>query len=232
MSSFVRKIILIIAAMFLAGCASAPMAPEARAKIHKVSISKEVIAPKPSIYTPSTTAGAVVGGAIGAAIASSADDGSDGEKYLLSNHIDIKKIFRQDLIKELKARKLFTVRNSGKTDATIDIEITNYGFWLGGEFMNFDVVRPTLYVRLHVKDPAGQELWTGYDFVGNMSPMTDPVSIEEVMKKPALAEKSLRHASKLVAKLLVANMEGREVPETEIAAVKVSGSELLSAAKK
>lgn len=227
-----RRIILIAAALYLVGCAGTPpMKPDERAMIRQVTISEDVIAPKPTIYSSAVTAGAVVGGAVGAAIASSASDSSPEEQYLLSNNIDIKKIFRQDLINELESRELFMVGDSGKTDATIDITITNYGFWVGGKFMNFDAVRPTLYVRLNVKDTSGKEIWSGFDFVGNMSSMTDVVSLEDVRAKPEVAERSLRQVSKLVAKLLVADIEGREVPDEEIASVKVSDSELLSIAK-
>ena len=227
-----KKIIVIFAAMYLAGCAgSVPMKPEERAKIRQVTINKNIQTPKPTIYGSAETAGTIVGGALGAVIASGGDDASVDENYLLSNNIDIKKIFKQDLLKELKARGLFKVVDSGKSDATIDITITNYGFWIGGKFMNFDAVRPTLYVRLSIKDVSGKEIWSGYDFVGNMSSMTEIVSVEEVMAKPVVAEKSLRQASKLVAKLLVADIEGREVPDKEISSVKVNDSELLSMAK-
>lgn len=227
-----KKLLLIIAAVYLSGCAgTVAMKPEQRANIHTVAINKDVTAPKPTIYNSGVTAGAAVGGAIGALIVSSNTDTSQEEQYFLSNNIDIKEIFRQDLINELTARNLFTLTDSDKADTTISITITNYGFWLGGKFLNFDIVRPTLYAQLSFSDASGKEIWRGVDFVGNMSSMTNEVSITDVMKNPKLAEMSLRQASKLVAKLLVAHVEGREVPDEEKSSLKLSESELLTAAQ-
>ena len=226
-----RIILFILSIAVLSGCAgTVPMKPEDRERISTVTINKEIKAVKPTLYSTILIEDVdyTFGDALGPNMVKAPEGASEEEKFLLSNNIDIKKIFKADLLREIQARKIFKVVKGGRSDAIIDISINFYGFALSGEFLKFDKVKPMLNVTVTIKDKTGKQIWAGTEYITNLSGLTESVSNIGLRQNPVVAEKSLRHISKFLAKFLMADLEGRKLDQSELSGVRVEKSELMS----
>lgn len=192
-----RKILLISIVLLLSGCASSvPLQQDIRNSITTVSIS--LSDKKPELFYQG------------------AEDIAAREKFFASNNIDIKKMIRTELMREIEEKKIFRFAKKGQSDANIEIYVNVYGFGLGGEFMNFYIVKPLMNASIKLTDKTGKEIWVTTEFITNTSGLTDKVDIRELKDKPEVVKKSLRHASRIVAKLLATQIEGREATASEL----------------
>jgi len=186
-------------AFFLAGCAAVqPISDVERKKIASVTINPAVIKPPAMSYLGS--AGGLMFGAIGAAIAApSMEESRKGNQaYVEANGIFIEKIVLEEMTAAIQRSGKFPLGASPQPDgAVIDISIVQYGFSIPHGFTSKLV--PTLFVRCDMKNAAGKVVWSSSERVMTLGNPVEAVEPEVFRSDPKAMEVSWRAAAKHIA---------------------------------
>jgi|GEM_PF-4052268 len=200
---------LLILAMVLAlpSCATNQKITAAdKEKIGEISIAETVIKSDSFYYYgPASTVGMMFG-AIGGAVAASANQAPAAEMKKLSedNGILPDQIAREALTKAMAESGKFRIA-SGKSQAgnTIVISVPLYGLSIPNGFSSELI--PVFMIRCEMFDANGKKIWSVSESASIMNSAAQPASFDQIKADPKLLEAAWHVAAREVSKAIVEN---------------------------
>lgn len=204
----------------LAACGTVgtvPIADDARASLHVVSVNPVVKLPKDITYLgPKEMAAMVLGGPIvGGVIANGT---AAGPKAALLAELDANRIAVGDIVAAEFAKQasgatnLTFVVDARPADAQVELWVNAYGIMHAQPFGS--TLYPMLNVSAVMRAPDGKVLWQATDIVGAMNPENKQGhTIEDYAKDPELLRQAFTAGGDLVAHKLADNFMGRGKPQ-------------------
>jgi hypothetical protein len=211
---------LSFACLLLSGCGTVgtvPIADDARARLHVVSVNPVVRLPKDITYLgPKEAAAMVLGGPlVGGVIASGT---AAGPKAALLEELDTHKIAVGDIVAAEFAKQasgatnLKFVVDGQPADAQVELWVNAYGIMHAQPFGS--TLYPMLNVSAVMRTPDGKVLWQATDIVGALSPENKQGhTIDDYAKDPELLRQAFTGGADIVAHMLADNFMGRAKPQ-------------------
>ncbi len=198
MSRFATSVLL-IAALFTAGCGGVPIKPDAIASLKSVSVSPNVvIAPKAAYNGPEQAWGAALGGLIGGLIAQGAVTAPDQiAAYLQQNNVNVGDIARQEFIKALQADPRFGPKLADNGECHFELEVYLWGLDQHGSF-SLEYLA-WLGVRAKLVDASGQVLWQDKDYVTRWTEGIPAATYDAYFIDPATFRDGFTTSARIIA---------------------------------
>lgn len=207
-------------ALLLAACGTVgtvPIADDARARIHVVSVNPVVKLPKEITYMgPGQAAALMLGGPlVGGLIANST---ATTPKAALAAELDASHIAVGDIVAAEFAKKAGESTNmkflvdAAPADAQVELWVNAYGIMHAQPFGS--TLYPMLNVSAVMRTPDGKVIWQASDIVGPLhSENKQGHTIDEYAKDPELLRQAFTVGSDIVSHMLADNFMGRERPQ-------------------
>ena len=184
-------------ALALIACAT-KMSQQDRLALKRVSIGAIELPEKPYVLAPGSGGAALVGGALGMALANSSSDMPTALKnYAAKNNIDVSVYLRRELVSQLGSKGIEVV-DGNRGDAVLVVQVLQYG--LTGPF-NSDDRFPFVQLRPSLMSNKGERIWLGYAASHLMESKTtgvEPRPVPDFFKDPKLLDREFRKVTNIV----------------------------------
>jgi hypothetical protein len=190
------------------------MTPEQKKSIKTIAVSKDVLMPKQMVYrnedeatafTLYCTMGIIPGAILARPFELAAAKEKKGIEGLINHEgIKISEIVRNEVINQLKQDGRFKMVDKGCADATLQLEIKQYGLVVPSKFST--KFRPHLWIKGKLLSPSAKVLWqdSGLLMVTGDLPK---FSKEEIRENPHDIYLEWDAAAKVVAKKLLKSLD-------------------------
>jgi hypothetical protein len=178
--SFGRCSLSVIAFCLLGACASShSMGEREHAQLAAIRVGKDVKLAPTMTFSPNALA--LTGTPDGARLFSSRQDASEQfAAYARQHRVDIARIVREETIAGLRASgKLAIVDGDGPANATLHVELKEYGFT--GASAGGALLEPNIALRLELDDATGAALWTDD---AHVRPPQGAVALDDLITDP------------------------------------------------
>ena len=220
--SFSRLAILVLAAAspLLTACGSIPTVPiaeDARARIHVVSVNPVVkLPPDLTFLGQGQGAALMLGGPIvGALIANSTASVPKAQltAEMQTHHILLGDIVAAEFSKQANAGSpMRFVVGTAPADAEVQLVVNAYGVAQAHGFGS--TLYPLINLSAVMKSPDGTVLWQAMDIVGPLNrDNRDGHTFEDYVKDPELLRQAFVAGSDIVSHMLTQNLMGLEKPQ-------------------
>ncbi len=192
-------------AIFISGCATnMQVAPQTRQAIHSINIDNNIPKPKEIYYMSSLGIASMGFGVIGALTVGETHDVKQKDELMniiKANNIDIGQIVSQQFTRQLQQNGINVV-NGGNSDATLHINIDNYGLSARSQFSG-SMLGPILIFDVEL-DKDGVVVWKTKNITTTITSDMPRHNLAEIEQNPqVLVQMWDAAAAKMVANALV-----------------------------
>ncbi|MDP9584655.1 hypothetical protein [Burkholderia ambifaria] len=202
--------ILLLSTTMLAGCNSVSIDAAKRANLQQVSVSNIVSIPTDPYFTGRADAwGAGIGGAVGAAVASSSkfDDPKQQISYFLKQQkIDVGGIVRATFLSGLVADSKWSSLVRDESDTHFDLKVNLYGLASTPSPFSSDY-KPMLSVTASLIDKNGNVVWRATDFVATLNSATPAATYSAFLSDPRFFRDGFAVAAAEITRSLLAKLD-------------------------
>lgn len=206
---YLYRLVLFLSMIFLIGCASTvKMDSATKSSLNDgIAITPTIqLAQKPYYHGPEHLWGAVLGGAVGAIIASSiVDEPTKIQNYLAAEKIDVSSLVLDEFKRQLNDHADFSgrIRDDGKYRLTLSIPI--YGLVQKHGFSS--EYKPMLGIKAKMTDPTGKVVWEYYDYVTGKNSDTLGFAYEKYYNDSTIFRDAYASAAKVVVSFLIKDLK-------------------------
>ena len=192
--------------MGLSSCATpTEYRADASHPIRTITVAREVPEPKEMTFVGFSEMmalglGGGLGGAVGAGVAAGSVFSRDG-----SAAFNVGQATRDEVIAAIQKSGKFTVKESGRADAELQLRVTGYGFYQAGMFARR--VRPILSLEAKLIRADGAVAWQHRRAVTHLTKQTPAMLPEKIRKDPQVGADALRIAARICARNAVASLQ-------------------------
>jgi len=203
------KFVLVLLIALLAGCASTvKFDPAMKSRLDDgIAISPSVkLAGTPYYHGPEHTWGAVLGGAVGAVVASSmVSEPTKIKNYLETEKIDVGAIVIEEFKRQINEHADFSskIRDDGKY--RLELEIPIYGLVQKHGFSS--EYKPMLGLKARMKDTEGKVIWEYYDYVTGGNGDTLGFAYDNYFQNPETFRAAYTSAAKVVVSFVLNDLK-------------------------